>query len=1022
MTDSQPAADSDKGKLTYDAFISYSHAADGKLAPALQNALQRFAKPWYRRRALHLFRDQTSLSATPGLWPAIETALQGSRFFLLLASPEAADSRWVQQEVAWWLEHKSPQTLLIALTDGKIARDEGASDFNWDETAGTTALPPNLKGVFTETPLWVDFRWAKGAESFSTKNPQFQNALAALAAPLRNIPKEDLIGEDVRQHRRALLLARGAAAVLVVLFVAAVASAVFAFQQRDKATEAAVVAQIRALSAQARLQRDLDQDERGALLAVEAYAASMRNGGMQGGVAAAALRDTVDVPYFSRLLDADQDTLYSLAFSRNGEMLAAGSYDGTVQLWDMVSSPPSPIGKPFPATNGNELVETLEFSPSGRVLITGGYAGDLKWWDLGDLEIPSGDQPPPVASQEIPRASRGEVRDIAFSPRGDYMAAAGDNGFLQVWRVNEPSETPFTELPSLCRPIPDVPPSPTRCLQTGSVWSVAFNHDGSLLAAGGNEGAVWVWEVNQSPLPLHELRQDGNAVWAISFHPTRNLVAAGEVTSRIALWDLSVETGPCAVLRGHDERVRSLAFTPGGETLVSGSQDETVRLWDVENVPLGEDCEARSGTADVNPLAVLGGSEEWVRAVAVSPRSATLASTSAGGKVRLWDLGELGTDRKILSGHSNWVTSLAFGPGDAGESSTTPPVLASGSRDGTVRVWSSGEGRELRLPDGQPVKAVALTPPPATWLAAAGNGGAVYMWNLAQMSSQDERAVPALLPMGSERPGMIFALAFSPDGTRLAAAARNGTILVWDIDLDDPSHTPPPRSFGRAVAEDEFDARIECSPSLRPLLKPQMWSVAFSPDNRTIAAGDSNGVIHVVDLESEGAPSILELKGHAGGIGSLAFSRDGAWLASASCDTTVRLWATRESRFAESQQTGSERLLRGHDDAVLAVGFSADGKLLASGSQDQTIRLWELDRPEDEPGVLGGREEWVRAVAFSPDGKMLATSSADAAIRLWTVRAEDLFKRVCMTVGRELTQDEWIQYLGQAQPYQPACG
>src|SRR5918994_1594382 len=187
---------------SYDAFISYSHASDGKLAPALQNALQRFAKPWYRRRALHLFRDQTSLSATPGLWPSIEAALSSSRSFLLLASPEAAQSRWVQQEVEWWLEHKSPETMLIGLTDGHIKRREAAD-----------ALPPNLKGVFTENPQWVDFRWAQGQEHLSTKNPEFQNALAALAAPLRNSPKEDLIGEDGRRHRRAVLLSRGAAVV-----------------------------------------------------------------------------------------------------------------------------------------------------------------------------------------------------------------------------------------------------------------------------------------------------------------------------------------------------------------------------------------------------------------------------------------------------------------------------------------------------------------------------------------------------------------------------------------------------------------------------------------------------------------------------------------------------------------------------------------------------------------------------------------------------------------------------------------
>src|SRR5829696_4659873 len=267
---------------TYDGFVSYSHAADGKLAPALENALEGFAKPWYRLRALHLFRDQTSLSATPGLWPAIEAALTTSRYFLLLASPEAAASRWVQQEVEWWLEHKSPQTLLIGLTDGHIKRHEGAKDFDWE---ATDALPPNLKGVFTENPLWVDFRWAQGQEHLSTKNPEFQNALAALAAPLRNIPKEDLIGEDVRQHRRALLLARGAALVLVVLLIlagwqwreaetqraAAETQRGVAVAERDRAEEQSRISLTRSLAAQAVTETERGEHERGALLARQAY-------------------------------------------------------------------------------------------------------------------------------------------------------------------------------------------------------------------------------------------------------------------------------------------------------------------------------------------------------------------------------------------------------------------------------------------------------------------------------------------------------------------------------------------------------------------------------------------------------------------------------------------------------------------------------------------------------------------------------------------------------------------------------
>ena len=104
----------------YDGFISYSHAKDKPIAAALQSAIQKLGKPWYKRRALRLFRDDTSLSATPHLWPSIEQALSQSRFFVLLASPESAASKWVGKEVAYWLEHNGTDTLLIGVTDGEL--------------------------------------------------------------------------------------------------------------------------------------------------------------------------------------------------------------------------------------------------------------------------------------------------------------------------------------------------------------------------------------------------------------------------------------------------------------------------------------------------------------------------------------------------------------------------------------------------------------------------------------------------------------------------------------------------------------------------------------------------------------------------------------------------------------------------------------------------------------------------------------------------------------------------------------
>src|SRR4051812_20977165 len=99
--------------MTYNAFISYSHAADDKLAPTVQSGLHSLAKPWYRLRQLRVFRDKTNLAAAPGLWSSIESALNKSEWFLLIASPEAATSVWVQKELSWWIDNRSLGKLLI---------------------------------------------------------------------------------------------------------------------------------------------------------------------------------------------------------------------------------------------------------------------------------------------------------------------------------------------------------------------------------------------------------------------------------------------------------------------------------------------------------------------------------------------------------------------------------------------------------------------------------------------------------------------------------------------------------------------------------------------------------------------------------------------------------------------------------------------------------------------------------------------------------------------------------------------
>jgi MTH538 TIR-like domain (DUF1863) len=193
--------------------------------------LERFAKPWYRARALRIFRDNASLSANPGLWTSIEKALAASAWLVLMASPRAARSEWVNREVAWWLEHKSAQRLLVVLTEGQFAWAEDAAEGN----GASAALPPALRGAFRERPRWVDLRWLHDVKQVEQSNPRLQECVADIAAAVREVPKDELVGEHIRQHRRTMRLTQGGVTVLAVLLIAAVVAAIVAFQQRDSA-------------------------------------------------------------------------------------------------------------------------------------------------------------------------------------------------------------------------------------------------------------------------------------------------------------------------------------------------------------------------------------------------------------------------------------------------------------------------------------------------------------------------------------------------------------------------------------------------------------------------------------------------------------------------------------------------------------------------------------------------------------------------------------------------------------------
>ena len=223
--------------MSYDAFISYSHSADDRIAPALQRGLHRFAKPLWQRRAVHVFRDETNLTVDPDLFGKITDTLDQASHFILLASPAAAQSKWVAREVAHWLDHRDAERLLIVVTDGDVEWDDAAADFDWTRT---TALPEVLRGAFEREPLFLDLRWtreaqwADGEQDFS-RDPRFLDCVARLSARLRGMSLDEISGEDVRQHRRTRRIAAAAVALIVAGAAAAGVGAWFAYRGQQEA-------------------------------------------------------------------------------------------------------------------------------------------------------------------------------------------------------------------------------------------------------------------------------------------------------------------------------------------------------------------------------------------------------------------------------------------------------------------------------------------------------------------------------------------------------------------------------------------------------------------------------------------------------------------------------------------------------------------------------------------------------------------------------------------------------------------
>jgi WD40 repeat protein len=863
------------GEVVYDGFISYSHAADDLLAPRLQAGLQRFAKPWWKRRALRMFRDESSLSANPHLWSSITDALDQSGWFVLLLSPEAAASPWVNNEVEYWLEHKDPDRIIPVLTDG---------DFSWavGDLSGD-AVPLALRGVFPDEPRWVDLRFARTEEELDLQDPRFADAVADIAAAIRGVPKDELASEEVRQHRRTVRTAWGAGAVVVLLALAAGAAALFANAQRLEADQQRAIAEEEAARADANAEAEADSRQEAETNAAEAETqarlahgtsllASARvvatedadlalllavEAGNRLGTASPDVQEVLHSLLVSATasqpLEVPRDVLsssYAVALSPAGDRIAVSAAGNQVVIFDVATGEPA-LTLGSPGTSNSSSIPGIAFDETGARIAAIGTDGVARVWDAA-----SG-----VELSAIDTGER-ETGSVLFVPGGDELitsihtrTAWSLETSSAIWRDTDPVQT-FGGAP------------------------IAIDHAGQILAwANKLQGEVKAVDV-----------RSGEPLWTIplltavfvDFHPSQDVVLAKSQDFGTEMHDYS---------SGAPERIHS--FTVGAPAAVAF--DHTGTRFVTGNV--GRSLVYAASEPD-DPAAA------WNEVSAIETGGALPLSFSFVGSDRLavgqpgaaqlWSIIPRGEVARVDNGWFAWTIDAI--PDTTLAMSSLPGFL--GGNDLWIRDIHSGE-----------LVAQIAGPPPVAPL----HGGAMrvvsselaiaYMPDLDQVATIDPTTGRVLTAM--DRPSdwvAPYAVDLSRDGSMAVAIELDGDeVHRWDATTGASLEPLPltavegaqalrfhPNAPILAVAGDQgglilMDA--EDPQSVRPLeSEGSIVNVSFSPDGSLLAAADDTfGLLNVYDTAT--ASRIVSLP--IPGASDPEFSDDGTELLLAAAQSGI---------------------------------------------------------------------------------------------------------------------------------------